>query len=589
MSAFLFLVNTDGAPLEQDGVAAACAGLAEASGRDPIARDPWPHVSVCAIDGASIAVEGERWVVADARLDEREALARALGFDGNPPDAALILRAVARWGERCADHLLGDFAFVAWDAAESALMCARDPFGIRPLYVARHGRMLAVSNSLVGALAHPAIPRDPDILGVCDFLLTGGALDARTAFVAVERVLPAHTWAWSRGGGTRSSRYWSVPIEPPLRRRRADDYVDEFKALLAQAVRDRVREPAVAITLSGGMDSASVAALAAAVSREPGRTLALHGVCAAFEKLIPDAELSWARQAADHAGVPLSALAADDYPLFSPGASVDSPVALRDRSNDALMAEFERMLASHSRAVLTGYGGDPVLFPSKTYLPGELRRGRVAGAARGVLEFRRRAGRWPPLYVRSGLLRPRPAPAPIPDLPAWLAEAVRSRADVRERWERSHTPPDAAHPMRPEAYRLLNLPEWPRLFEMESRAGVTRLYPFFDLRLVRFALRVPSLPWFEDKLILREAMRGMLPEAVRTRRKTPLAASPFRDLVTRAAVAERAAAIAARPVMSAFIDPAAMREAAERDARFGRRWLGPLCSLADWLDVGRLG
>jgi asparagine synthase (glutamine-hydrolysing) len=74
-------------------------------------------------------------------------------------------------------------------------------------------------------------------------------------------------------------------------------------------------------------------------------------------------------------------------------------------------------------------------------------------------------------------------------------------------------------------------PSWPSLFEGYD-PGVTSVpvevcHPFFDLRLVKFLLALPALPWCSDKELLREAARGVLPEAVRLRRKSPLLADPL--------------------------------------------------------------
>ena len=93
--------------------------------------------------------------------------------------------------------------------------------------------------------------------------------------------------------------------------------------------------------------------------------------------------------------------------------------------------------------------------------------------------------------------------------------------------------PNAA--VRPIAYEAMVDPMWPALFEGYD-AGVTRVpvevcHPFFDLRLVDFLLALPALPWCSDKELLREAARGILPDAVRLRRKSPLLADPLTVLL----------------------------------------------------------
>src|SRR5437868_8221322 len=76
------------------------------------------------------------WIAADARIDARSTLQQALSSAGrkapsNACDGELILEAYLAWGERCLDHLLGDYASSIWDARRRALFCARDPFGVK--------------------------------------------------------------------------------------------------------------------------------------------------------------------------------------------------------------------------------------------------------------------------------------------------------------------------------------------------------------------------------------------------------------------------------------------------------------------------
>ena len=85
--------------------------------------------------------------------------------------------------------------------------------------------------------------------------------------------------------------------------------------------------------------------------------------------------------------------------------------------------------------------------------------------------------------------------------------------------------------VRPVAYEAMVDPIWPATFE-GGDPGVMRIplelrHPFFDLRLVEFLLALPALPWCSDKELLREAARGILPDAVRLRRKSPLLADPL--------------------------------------------------------------
>ena len=90
-------------------------------------------------------LDGRLWVVADARIDARTDLIAELARRGEEAartatDVELVLRAYRAWGVQSVEHLLGDFSFAVWDAAEGRLFCARDHLGVKPLFHAHVGR-----------------------------------------------------------------------------------------------------------------------------------------------------------------------------------------------------------------------------------------------------------------------------------------------------------------------------------------------------------------------------------------------------------------------------------------------------------------
>lgn len=102
--------------------------------------------------------------------------------------------------------------------------------------------------------------------------------------------------------------------------------------------------------------------------------------------------------------------------------------------------------------------------------------------------------------------------------------------DLPARWEQFYHEKPLIHPLRPEAYQQLSSSGWSYLFESYD-PGVTGLpvevrYPFFDLRLVNYLLAIPPVPWCLHKELMRVAMRGILPESVRMRPKTPMLGDP---------------------------------------------------------------
>ncbi|MEO7178538.1 MAG: hypothetical protein ABIW83_06825, partial [Allosphingosinicella sp.] len=183
---------------------------------------------------------GGRFVmVADARLDDREELAEALGeaspFAGDPE---LVLGAFERWGEACLERLYGDYAFAVWDRERRRWLLARDGMGGRPLCYFRGPRLFAFASMPRGLHALPEIPYAPD-----EDLLAR-ALDLvppdphATCFRGVRRVGRGECVIVTAGGET-ARRHWN-PAPEPLRLSRANDYEEGLRAEMDRAVRTRL-------------------------------------------------------------------------------------------------------------------------------------------------------------------------------------------------------------------------------------------------------------------------------------------------------------------------------------------------------------
>ena len=232
-------------------------------------------------------VRGDFALVADVRLDNRETLLpllasdlAALGLAADVvPDGALLLAAYARWGPACVDHLLGAFAFALWDRRRRGLVCARDPVGIRQLYVHHApGRQLAVATEIPALLALDGVGHDLDEDRVADVLAARFFEPTQTLYRDVARLEPGHVLIATPEGIT-SRRYWAPEIGEPPR----GDVVGQFAEIIDEAVRCRMRSAyPVGTELSGGLDSSSVTVLAARVARE--RLEPLHTFTAVFEE-----------------------------------------------------------------------------------------------------------------------------------------------------------------------------------------------------------------------------------------------------------------------------------------------------------------
>jgi asparagine synthase (glutamine-hydrolysing) len=530
------------------------------------------------------SLDGAVWIVADARLDARADLIAKLedqsqrglgtvaprGF-GAMADVELLLRAYLAWGENCVDHLLGDFAFGIWDGPRKRLFCARDHLGIKPFYYTHKGSLIVFSSTLECLRQHAAVSDQLNDLAIADFMLLQHNQDPATSmFADIQRLPPAHTATWSRAG-QQSRCYWTMPVDPPLFLRRSDDYIERFKELLRQCTGDRLRNNAVGIFMSGGLDSTSLAAGAAGVlrARSPG-SLSLSALT--MDDPADPLEKQCAGLAAQALAIPIH--------FFKWGeASIDrnwqlSPLPAPEPSLHpwelGATRDYYRQAAALSRVFLHGEGPDHgLLFEWQNYVSYLLAQGRYGRVLRDlfatVLHAERSASK--SMVNRPGQfgLSMQPLPAAFPD---WLNSALESKYDLRQRWEAKWLKPPAAssvHPLRPVAYASFLDPFWPAMFDGHDAAWtgaqVEVRHPYLDLRMLRFLLAVPPLPWCKKKYLVRRAMRGVVPKSVVGRSK---------EGVTWATIMERALSANAAPLhpvpqLSAYVDSRRFPEDAPQD------------------------
>jgi asparagine synthase (glutamine-hydrolysing) len=548
MSGFVGIVNLDGAPVDGpllDGLTASLTFRGPDGRGTRVEEGVGLGHSLLRSDPAvpseeqPLALDGRLWIVADARLDNRSRLTAGLGAGSGPDgvsDAGLILRAYRRWRESCVDHLLGDFSFALWDRAERRLFCARDHLGVKPFYYALSGESFLFSNTLDCLRLHPALSGGLNEQAVADFLLFGCNMDLETTtFEDVRRLPPAGCCTWS-AEGMRSRRYWALPVGGRIRYRKGEEYVAHFQELLRTSVADRLPSGPAAIWMSGGVDSTSIAAAAARLRGAPAGAGTVKAFTVVYDSLLPDDERRFAARAAEALGLPVQFLTADGYRLFegweSPGLRTPEPL---DNPLSAIDAALVGATASYSPVVLYGQGGDEVL--AQATLRESVRTmgllPAVASVAAGLL-----AGEHPPPPGTGLLARLRrltgQAAAPAA-FPPWIDRGLAARCGLETRFsELNRSPPAPPGAPRPGAWSALTTPFWQSFFESCDAGWTLRpldvRHPFLDLRLVDYLLSIPPLPWFVDKAVLRRSLRGILPEEVRRRRKTPLGYPTFERL-----------------------------------------------------------
>lgn len=547
MSGIAGIVNLDGAPADRELLDRMAFFLGY---RGPDATTVWASGSVglvhtllrttpeSAREQQPASLDGAVWITADARLDGRDDLiaefrarGRDCAFGSTEPE--LLLHAYAVWGERCVEHLLGDFAFAIWDGRERKVFCARDHFGVKPFFYAQLGEALVFSNAIDCPRLHPDFRWEIRELAIADFLILGYNHDVtRTSMEAIRRLAPAHVLI-ARDGAVRTRRYWSLPVDPPTVFRHSRDYVERFRELFEQAVSDRLRTGRVAVLMSGGMDSTSVAATAKKVLTEQGLAFEISSHTCTYGSLVPYDEDRYARLAADALRIPWRSFPLDDQKVF---ALWDQPSFRRaePEKSPLLSFRFADILGSppDGLVVLTGQGGDGIFSCfRKEHCRRLAKHGRWWQLTKDVTRYLSSEGRLRRLHVLGYLRALWQKPPRRTPFPPWLSPDFERRLALRDRYQQyGSTPAGVAPPpdaVRPEAHETMSLPQWPSILEDydadHTGAAVEFRHPFFDLRLVRYVLSLPALPWCTDKELLRRSMRGLLPDQVRLRKKQHVA------------------------------------------------------------------
>ncbi len=615
MSGIVGLFNLDGARVESELLHRLTVSMAA---QGPDAQNSW-HAGPVGFgktvlttsrrtggEAAPFSLDGQSWVVADARLDDRETLLASLQLSGQP-DAAnhspteLIWRSYERWGEECVAHLSGDFAFMVWDGRRQRLFGARDQFGVKPFYYAHLGQALLVSNSLNCLRRHPLVSNELNEAAIADFLLFNLNYNLETTTFADIQRLPGGHSLIAENGRVRTQRYWTLPMpDRQIRYRRESEYVEHFREVMGRAIADRLdnQDEKVALLYSGGLDSNTLASLALQL-KQKGQALDLQGFTFFDKELGADHEPDFARIGAAALGLPLQLTALAQTELYE--AQADLPaLATPEPNNDPLALALyasNQLIAQHSRVCLAGHVGDEVF-----------RRSSLESVLKTTAPLNFLADLWSslalhhfypftaPSAVMRDLLRKagkqsKPALVPARTVPAWLQADFVARLGLADRYRevQNSLQIHRLDPNLPRAYHNLLNRNWSTMFERDD-PGATGLLlehrlPFLDLRVIAFALALPRIPWCVNKELLRVSLRDYVPPAIYRRPKTPLSGSPIFEKIQNGQRPWQE--LSRMPLVEAFVDTqkvAALESIARITAVNDLEILRPV-SLGYWLQA----
>ncbi len=285
----------------------------------------------------------------------RRQLEDGYAFRTDHSDTETILAAYLRWGDDAWLRLEGMYAVAIWDKRDKELTLARDPIGIKPLFVTEQYDGLAFASEITALRAFPDHRFDIDPEGVDDFFCFGHTLPPRTIFKQVRPVEPGHLIRVGPKGAAEVRRFWKPKIEVRLGVSDAD-WIDETRSRVLDTVnKHMLSDVPVGAFLSGGVDSSAVAA---AMARSTGPNFKAFTV--GFPGS-PRDETATATRIASHLGIEHVVLpmqpqtAADVLPAVQ--AAFDEPTAA---TSAVPLWYLSRTAAEHVKVVLCGEGGDEI-------------------------------------------------------------------------------------------------------------------------------------------------------------------------------------------------------------------------------------
>jgi asparagine synthase (glutamine-hydrolysing) len=491
------------------------------------------HQPISNEDGSvSVVFNGEIYNYADL---QRDLEARGHTF-ATHSDTEAIVHAYEEYGAACVEHFRGMFAFALWDERAETLFLARDRTGKKPLYYTlTHAGTLVFGSELKSLLEHPEVTRETDAAALDAYFSLGYVPDPLSIFRDIHKLPPGHHLTFKDDRVT-IKQYWDFKYET-VEARREEDYLEELRALLDEAVRIRlVADVPLGAFLSGGIDSSTVVGLMARHMGQPVKTFSIGFHEDSFDELkyarltaekfgtdhhefivTPDIcgvvdELAW------HFDEPFADVSAIPTYMVSKLAREYVTVALSGDGGDELFAGYTRYLTESRRSAFAR-------------LPLSLRRGLMQPLSRRLPH-----GAWGRNYLHNVALDPLERYLDSVSVFTGLNKRLLYTDDLR-RQLRGHTsvtarfqqlgahartrePLDALLYIDSKTYLpgdiLTKVDRMSMAVSLEARA------PLLDHKLIDFVTRIPAslkLRGAETKAIFKHAVGELVPAAILDRPK----------------------------------------------------------------------
>jgi asparagine synthase (glutamine-hydrolysing) len=478
-------------------------------------------------------------ITADARIDNRKELAPKLGIEDKEhvSDSYFILKAYEKWGEKCPEELLGDFAFAIWDKKKETLFCARDHMGVKPFYYYLSDGIFLFASEIKSLLTFKdSLDVNLNEIKVAYHLIPI-ITDRQSTFYNNIFRLPASNSLNMEFNKLEMKKYWELDPNLEIFFDNQDDYYIKFRELFEESIKCRLRSiHPIGFELSGGIDSSSVVMMAKKILSK--NDVNIHTFSLIFKEIKETDESYYIKKIVDTGGIIPFYLAGDS---ISPFYAVNDILSYQDEPletpNMALIWKlYEKMNLQGIRVIIGGHDGDSILYKGENYLSelficfkwSKLIKEIQSISNGGIIEFFK-------IYVSKVLFELLPAFHRL-----WLKyRGVRNEKDfvninkdfirdldLKQQYKIMELDPKkAAKTSKKIHYYYITLATHQKIFEMmdkfASPHSIEPRHPMMDKRLVEFCYAVPTYIKYDNgwgRLLARLGLGDLLPNEVQWRR-----------------------------------------------------------------------
>ena len=316
------------------------------------------------------SLDGNFTITADARIDNREELISQLQLADTAEiitDSQIIIAAYQKWNSACVERLIGDFAFAIGDRTERKLLCARDPYGVKPFYYYYAAGTFIFATEIKAILCLSEVSDRPNDLTIAYYLQGTFQNRVDTFYQDIFKLPPASRLEVGNDN-ISIQKYWTPNLDKTLKLNSDGEYAEAYLEVFTQAVNCRLRSNfAIGSTLSGGLDSSSIVCVARELLQQQRHKLKTFS--AIFKEATASDETPFIKSVVEQGGIEPYYIQADRFGPLTDWQEMlwhlDKPFGANLYLHWNLYKEAQKQ---GTRIFLDGFFGDDAVFHGWEYL-----------------------------------------------------------------------------------------------------------------------------------------------------------------------------------------------------------------------------